>query len=265
MILVHVTGDRSTEGHDRIRFRFQVLLGLHGSGPGEPTDEPDRLDLAHSEPIEISEVDPEGSRMLLPVDLSGFVDLGSLLEQGAVPHQVDPSVGRALEVRVGDRQAAPRIPLDVLGVTRHPAEDEDRTTVVVDGEPHDAPAGKSRVRLAVGAHDREPVVVLDEGSDVRGEPDLRDVRLVIDEGLDPLPLLRSQIVDRRPLLSPFVAAADVVPGGRGLLLVEPGAATATASDGSGTKDPRRRRRRRGQEEEHRSEEDHRHRRRRLRC
>eukprot|EP00900_Chrysochromulina_parva_P004995 jgi/Chrpa1/14497/Chrysochromulina_OHIO_Genome00002698-RA len=76
----HLHARQVIRGLGRIYLRRLVVRGADVSRTGEAADEAHRLELAHAEPQEVAEVDPEGVGVLLFVDLAQLGNLRLVLD-----------------------------------------------------------------------------------------------------------------------------------------------------------------------------------------
>mmetsp|Transcript_18039 Transcript_18039/g.37204 ORF Transcript_18039/g.37204 Transcript_18039/m.37204 type:complete len:262 (-) Transcript_18039:64-849(-) len=196
VVIVHVIGNVPSKRHDWIGRGFRVLFGLDRTGPAKATDKTNGFHF-HFEPIEISKVCPKCAGVFLQINFTGLFDCFGVFDSVDISHQVDASIGGALEIFIRNRQAAFWIHKNVLGVAGHATEHKERASFVIDSETNNTPTGKARIRFAVGAHDRESVVVLHERANIRGIANLWNILLVTEKFLHSLLLFRCQVVNRR--------------------------------------------------------------------
>mmetsp|Transcript_14065 Transcript_14065/g.35352 ORF Transcript_14065/g.35352 Transcript_14065/m.35352 type:complete len:276 (+) Transcript_14065:351-1178(+) len=196
VVVVHVIGNVPSKRHDRIGRGCCVLFGLDRTSPGKATNKTNGFHF-HLEPIKISKVCPKGAGVFLQINFTGLFDCFGVFDSIDISHQVDASIGGALEIFIRNRQTAFGINKNVLGVAGHATEHKERASFVVHSETNNTSTRKARIRFAVGAHDRESVVVLHERADIRRIANLWNILLVTKKFLHSLLLFRCQVVNRR--------------------------------------------------------------------
>jgi hypothetical protein len=153
MVIIHMLGDMRSECHDGIRFRLLVFLRCDGSStakkvkrcrkknvfgkmkaekqrgqtpnvrrqdfssssqgvPCEATDESNVFNI-HPVPEEVTEFDPECTRVFGQVRFLRFRNFSLILESLDSPHQIDTAVSGTFKVLVSHSQTALGVDKDV--------------------------------------------------------------------------------------------------------------------------------------------------------
>mmetsp|Transcript_13549 Transcript_13549/g.33836 ORF Transcript_13549/g.33836 Transcript_13549/m.33836 type:complete len:234 (+) Transcript_13549:636-1337(+) len=182
MVLVHVAHHRRRERLDRVDAGGEEVLRADDARARKPSHEVDRLQLPHAEEGEVAEVDPEGVRVLLLVELSQAVPLRLLLAAALhVSDERHAAVCGAFEPF--GRYTQRRLPAvgrqQILGVARHAGEAEDWQPGLILCEPHQRARRVARDSRRERREDCIPRAVRDERARVLRLAQPRGVALVL--------------------------------------------------------------------------------------
>jgi hypothetical protein len=143
VVPVHVVQDAGAGVGQWIRARDTVVVGRHPVHRGKA---PDEVQILHVEPpeAEVVEVDPvRGARVPGQVDLARVSDVGARQLAGFA-EQREPGGGERIAGLLArsaldglrDEQARARVGLEILGVKRHRADEDERLSQLVERVRH---------------------------------------------------------------------------------------------------------------------------------
>mmetsp|Transcript_508 Transcript_508/g.874 ORF Transcript_508/g.874 Transcript_508/m.874 type:complete len:217 (-) Transcript_508:236-886(-) len=168
MIIVHVLGDVSTKGRNRIGLSLLVFLGSNISSTGKSSNESYRFNRIHSKPCKVTKRNPECTRMFLQILLLALFDFLLVHNLMDSPHKINSSIGSTLEFLRSNRYRTAWIIQYILCMSRHARKNKYRTSHIIRCKPNHRSTRISRIRFGVGTHDSKSMIVFHQSPNIGG-------------------------------------------------------------------------------------------------